>query len=58
MRLARASLPLRLTGRLPQGGVGARKPVTVGQCALACLGAPGCEGFTYNSAQQVPRQQS
>ena len=38
---------------LPQGGVGAREPVTVGQCALACLGAPGCEGFTYNAAQQV-----
>lgn len=35
-----------------QGGAGARLPVSLTQCAVACTGAPGCDMFTYNGAQQ------
>lgn len=35
-----------------QGGAGARLPVTLAQCAVACTGAPGCDMFTYNPVQQ------
>ena len=35
-----------------QGGVGARVPVTLDECAVACRGAPNCDAFTYNAAQQ------
>ena len=37
---------------LLQGGVGARTPISLAQCAVACQGAKGCEAFTYNSVQQ------
>lgn len=32
-----------------QGIYGARGAVTVGQCAVACEGAQGCQEFTYNN---------
>jgi hypothetical protein len=41
--------PLQL---LLQGGVGARTPVSLAQCAVACQGAKGCEAFIYNTVQQ------
>ncbi|KAL4437982.1 hypothetical protein ABPG77_004203 [Micractinium sp. CCAP 211/92] len=34
------------------GGAGARLPVSLAECAVACIGAPGCDMFTYNPAQQ------
>lgn len=34
-----------------QGVYGNRGPVTVSQCAIACLAASGCEAFTYNQVQ-------
>ena len=43
-------LPISSTNM--QGGFGSRVPVTLGECALACQGAPGCDAFTYNAVQQ------
>lgn len=37
---------------LLQGGVGARTPISLAQCAVACQGAKGCEAFTYNTVQR------
>ncbi|KAL4425642.1 hypothetical protein ABPG75_009658 [Micractinium tetrahymenae] len=34
------------------GGAGARLPVTLAECAIACTGAPGCDMFTFNPVQQ------
>jgi hypothetical protein len=31
-----------------RGGLGARAPVTAGQCAAACLAVKECQGFTHN----------
>ena len=35
-----------------QGGFGARKPVSLEQCALACQAAQGCDSFTFNPTQR------
>lgn len=34
-----------------QGGFGSRSPMSTGECAAACLAAPGCEAFTVNEVQ-------